>query len=105
MNQAHTCLQKNKGAPLPQFDDLLDGTVLNVHCIWAMRVYDNKLEYKGNKIRGEFKYEIQDHFGLDSNDINHPNLLATDRNLFKRFIKGLANKFELLSGFRSWYLL
>ncbi|SMS01067.1 hypothetical protein VIM7927_02344 [Vibrio mangrovi] len=91
---------KGKGAKLPHFIardgykpsiDLVNGTVLTVHGIWYMKVYAEKLEYKGNDIRGVFKYEIQDHFGLDTKDINHPDLNDIP--------------FERLDGFRSWYLL
>jgi uncharacterized protein (TIGR03034 family) len=82
---------------LPKFnfyltpESLVNGTVLTVHDIWSMRVYVEQLEYNGNQVRGTFKYEIQDHFGLDINDINH----------------NLSNMkpYELLEGFRSWYLL
>lgn len=90
-------MASSSGAGLPKFEigfnTLLDGTVLTVHDIWSMRVYAEKLEYKGDKIRGRFQYEIQDHFGLDTADVNHP-------------IPNLNNKpYEVLEGFRSWYLL
>ncbi|KJY87790.1 hypothetical protein TW84_16045 [Vibrio neptunius] len=88
-----------EGERLPKFDssplgrDLSNGTVLSVHDIWSLRVYVERLEYKGNKIRGIFKYEVQDHFGLDTNDINHD------------FSDGIKKQYEQLEGFRSWYLL
>ncbi|MFB9188550.1 DUF3289 family protein [Vibrio ostreicida] len=91
-------MMSDKGKPLPKFDtspsgkDLYNGTVLTVHDIWSLRVYVEQLEYKGDQVRGMFKYEIQDHFGLDTNDINH------DLN------DGLK-QYEQLEGFRSWYLL
>ncbi|CAM3611540.1 DUF3289 family protein [Vibrio aquimaris] len=94
-------MKSSKGKPLPQFlvgdildphKNLFDGTVLNVHGIWSMRVYVEQLEYKGSQIRGLFKYEVQDHFGLDKKDINN-NPMNGDK------------PFELISGFRSWYLL
>ncbi|HIF9518966.1 TPA: DUF3289 family protein, partial [Photobacterium damselae] len=44
-------------------------------------------------VRGNFRYEIQDHFGLDAPDVNHN---AGD---------GLFKQYEYLDGFRSWYLL
>ncbi|CAM3604241.1 hypothetical protein VA7868_03499 [Vibrio aerogenes CECT 7868] len=66
-----------------------------------MRVYATKLEYKGDQIRGEFLYDIQDHFGLDPEDINHPDLIDEGSDLRH----SLPKKFELLKGFRSWYLL
>ncbi|WNJ96028.1 DUF3289 family protein [Vibrio ruber] len=85
-----------KGAPLPQFQtkslDVIKGTVLTVHGIWAMKVYAEKMEYKGNQVRGVFKYDIQDHFGLNSKDIDHK-------------ISSGEMPFEWLEGFRSWYLL
>lgn len=88
-------MMSSEGKPLPKFDkfseDLLNGTVLTVHDIWSMRVYAESLEYKENQIRGVFRYEIQDHFGLDTNDINHS-------------FSDMA-PYEQLEGFRSWYLL
>ena len=88
---------KGKGADLPQFKtrslDLIKGTVLTVHGIWSMHIYADKLEYKGKQIRGVFRYDIQDHFGLDTKDINHKQISTN------------SLPFELLEGFRSWYLL
>ncbi|MEI8632926.1 DUF3289 family protein [Vibrio sp. PP-XX7] len=119
----------NKVSGRPMFEvtgiqgDLFSGTVLTVHDIWAMKVYAENLEYKGNQIRGTFRYEIQDHFGLDTKDINHPEnwnqesiLKRTLRamwipgilyNIYDdvKFYGRLTNKFELIEGFRSWYLL
>ncbi|SHO58052.1 type VI secretion system tube protein TssD [Vibrio quintilis] len=99
-------MQSSKGVSLPHFNDknpkdLLNGTVLTVHGIWSMQVYATKLEYKGKEIRGELQYKIQDHFGLDTEDINHPDLVDEDSNL----IHSVPKKFEMLEGFRSWYLL
>ncbi|MDA0120200.1 DUF3289 family protein [Vibrio sp. T11.5] len=92
-------MMSSEGERLPKFDssprsrDLYNGTVLSIHDIWSLRVYVERLEYKGNKIRGIFKYEVQDHFGLDTNDINHD------------FSDGIKKQYEQLEGFRSWYLL
>ncbi|MBU2713992.1 type VI secretion system tip protein TssI/VgrG [Zooshikella harenae] len=90
----------SRGVGIPKFDkwstegwDLFTGGVITVHDVYAMEVYVDKLEEKDNQIRGKFIYHIQDHFGLDSPDINHESL--TD--LFKLF--------EQMEGFRSWYLL
>ncbi|MEI8634728.1 DUF3289 family protein [Vibrio sp. PP-XX7] len=86
---------------LPKFEisseDLMNGTVLAIHDIWSMQVYAENLEYKGGKIRGTFKYIVQDHFGLDSDDIN--NHYSFKENPF------MLNPFELFRGFRSWHLL
>lgn len=90
-------MKSSKGETLPKFisaflgEDLYNGTVLSVHDIWSMCVYVEQLECKGRQVRGVFKYEIQDHFGLDTNDINH---VLSD-----------MKPYELLDGFRSWYLL
>ncbi|HIF9367330.1 TPA: DUF3289 family protein [Photobacterium damselae] len=91
---------KSTGERLPKLDwdmsnlkPLFSGEVLTVHDIWSMNVYVDKLEYKGNQVRGNFRYEIQDHFGLDAPDVNHN---AGD---------GLFKQYEYLDGFRSWYLL
>ncbi|MER2497777.1 DUF3289 family protein, partial [Vibrio neptunius] len=88
---------KGKGANLPQFStdltgaDLYNGNVLTVHGIWSMRVYVEQLEYKGNQVRGTFKYTVQDHFGLDHRDIDHE-------------WSEPHRWYEKLEGFRSWYL-
>ena len=85
---------------LPKFPvtrkSLFDGTVLTVHDIWSMRVYAESLEFKGNQIRGVFRYTIEDHFGLDVKDIDH--------HYFKSHLD-LSVPYEWLDGFRSWYLL
>lgn len=87
----------DKGAGLPKFDkyseDLINGTVLTVNDIWSMRVYVDELEYKEDQVRGKFRYEIQDHFGLDTPDIDSVGE------------EGGFPPYELLDGFRSWYLL
>ncbi|WP_318466783.1 PAAR domain-containing protein [Photobacterium leiognathi] len=98
---------KGEGAPLPQFlitkkyslphDDLFNGGVISVHGVWAVEVYVEKLEYLGDEIRGVFRYKIQDHFGLDTKDIDHNNFDDNPKNDGKPF--------ELINGFRSWYLL
>ncbi|WP_227739677.1 DUF3289 family protein [Vibrio sagamiensis] len=69
-----------------------NGGVLTVHGIWAIEVYIDNLEFRGKEVRGKFRYDIQDHFGLDTNDINHR--LASSHKAF-----------ELFKSFRSWYLL
>ncbi len=84
------------GVSLPKFNggfDLINGTILCVHDVWAVQVYVDSLEYKGTQIRGKLRYEIQDHFGLDTPDINHS------------IFGNPLNNYELAAGFRSWYLL
>ncbi|EMN7431518.1 PAAR domain-containing protein [Vibrio parahaemolyticus] len=81
---------------LPKFntsmETLANGTVLTVHDIWSMRVYAESLEFKGSQVRGTFRYEEQDHFGLDVKDIDHE-------------IREPHHWYEMLEGFRSWYIL
>ncbi|MEF1257162.1 DUF3289 family protein [Vibrio sp. M260112] len=101
-------MMSSKGKPLPQFlvgdiskldphPNLADGTVLSVHGIWSMQVYIESLEYKANQIRGKFRYEVQDHFGLDVKDIDH--------DPFDNIEENDGKPYEWLEGFRSWYLL
>ena len=91
-------MMSSKGEKLPKFDfyltpkSLFDGTVLTVHDIWSMRVYAESLEFKGTQLRGVFRYEVQDHFGLDHRDIDHE---PSEPHRW----------YEQLEGFRSWYLL
>src|SRR5690606_7313296 len=86
---------------LPKFNisnnmanNLINGTVVSVHDIWALEVYAASLERhtETGQIRGSLRYVAQDHFGLDRPDIDHPGF-------------NTINKYELLEGFRSWYLL
>ncbi|GLT17764.1 hypothetical protein GCM10007938_15420 [Vibrio zhanjiangensis] len=101
-------MMSSKGKPLPRFlvgspikldphPNLSDGTVLSVHGIWSMKVYVEMLEYKGRQVRGKFRYEIQDHFGLDVRDIDH--------NSFDDVKENDGKPYEWLEGFRSWYIL
>ncbi|MEI8631320.1 DUF3289 family protein [Vibrio sp. PP-XX7] len=73
---------------LPKFNDFdwFDGLGIAIHDIYAVRVYAQKLEYKGDQIRGKLSFEIQDHFGLDKGDVN-------------------GKGFEYINIFRSWFLL
>ena len=89
--------------------DLTNGTVLTVHDIWAMQVYITQLEYKDDEIKGVFHYKIEDHFGLNASDINHPDLKSFSINHPIKSSKDIAldmlHKYELIEGFRSWYIL
>ncbi|WP_172956244.1 PAAR domain-containing protein [Aeromonas sobria] len=79
----------NKTVSLPKFDDKNDwfnGMGMAVHDIYAMKVTLVSLEYRGNEIRGELVYKIQDHFGLDIPDVND-------------------KVFSMFPPFRSWFLL
>ncbi|EJE8676111.1 PAAR domain-containing protein [Vibrio parahaemolyticus] len=81
---------------LPKFntsaETLANGTVLAVHDVWSVRVYAESLEFKGSQVRGTFRYEVQDHFGLDVKDIDHE-------------MREPHHWYEKIEGFRSWYLL
>ncbi|MEI8594048.1 DUF3289 family protein [Photobacterium sp. Hal280] len=64
-----------------------NGTGIAVHDVWSVIVKVKELEFNGNQFRGIIEYKIQDHFGLDKPDVNG------------------GKNFELLSLFRSWFLL
>ncbi|MFG0904597.1 PAAR domain-containing protein [Photobacterium damselae] len=88
-------LNMNNNARLPKYNknsiDLINGTVVSVHDIWGMEVYLTKLEKMDYTYRGEFEFIVQDHFGLNSPDIDHDEFGESS--------------YEFIQGFRSWYIL
>lgn len=80
----------NASSILPKFDDPIDrvnGLGLAVHDIYALSASVTSLELKGRRYKGVLSYKVQDHFGLDKLDVDG------------------GKNFELLSLFRSWFLL
>lgn len=74
---------------LPRFNnwkDRINGLGISVHATWATHITLESLEYNGQYFRAKVHYRIQDHFGLDDNDI---------RNIFYR-------QFRI---FRIWFTL
>lgn len=74
---------------LPKFDrfqDNFNGMGITVHDIWATHITVKSLQVSNNRYRAVVHYRIQDHFGLDVDDIS----------------KFKFNQFRL---FRIWFVL
>ena len=74
---------------LPKFDrfkDNFNGMGITVHDTWATYITLKSLHVDNDRYRAVVHYKIQDHFGLDSEDI-------------------LKNKFSQFHFFRIWFLL
>lgn len=57
---------------LPKFDRLQDsfnGMGITVHDTWATHITLQSLHVENNRYRARVRYQIQDHFGLDCDDI------------------------------------
>ncbi len=74
---------------LPKFDRLQDnynGLGITVHDTWATNIIIKSLHIDNNRYRAVVRYKVQDHFGLDSDDI-------------------LKTKFSQFHFFRIWFVL
>lgn len=63
------------GAVLPKFDHLTDrtnGLVITVHDTWSTHIRLESLEVEGESFKAKVHYRIQDHFGLDDDDVLNP---------------------------------
>ncbi|WP_208612192.1 PAAR domain-containing protein [Xenorhabdus beddingii] len=61
-----------KTSVLPKFNgwvDRINGLVISVHDTWSTHITLKALEVSGNKFRATVEYHVQDHFGLDDNDV------------------------------------
>ncbi|MBP2154757.1 YPO3983 family protein [Erwinia rhapontici] len=59
---------------LPKFDriqDRFNGMGISVHDTWATQISIKSLRIDGNRFRAVVHYKIQDHFGLDNQDIQN----------------------------------
>lgn len=79
-------IAKGKLPKFNRFQDNYNGMGITVHDTWATHITINSLQIEKNRFRAVVNYKIQDHFGLDSNDITR--------------IK--FNQFRL---FRIWFVL
>ena len=64
----------NSDVKLPMFDDLMDrinGLGISVHDTWATHITLQSLLVNGDDFEAEIHFHIQDHFGLDNEDIRH----------------------------------
>lgn len=60
------------GGKLPKFDrfqDNFNGMGITVHDTWATHITIKSLHINNNRFRAVIHYKVQDHFGLDSDDI------------------------------------
>ncbi|WP_191923089.1 YPO3983 family protein [Pantoea agglomerans] len=77
------------GGKLPKFNRLQDnfnGMGITVHDTWATHITLNALHIENDRFRAVVHYKVQDHFGLDSDDI-------------------LKTKFSQFHFFRIWFVL
>ena len=59
---------------LPKFDriqDRFNGMGISVHDTWATQISIKSLRIEGDRFRAVVHYKIQDHFGLDNQDIQN----------------------------------
>ncbi|WP_241608134.1 YPO3983 family protein [Rosenbergiella australiborealis] len=74
---------------LPKFDRLQDhynGMGISVHDTWSTYITLKSLNIKHNRFRAEIHYNVQDHFGLDNDDI-------------------MNTRFSQFQFFRLWFVL
>ncbi|ORN01677.1 YPO3983 family protein [Pantoea septica] len=74
---------------LPKFDrfqDNFNGMGITVHDTWATHITIKSLHIENDRYRAMVHYKVQDHFGLDDNDI-------------------LKTKFSQFHFFRIWFVL
>jgi len=74
---------------LPKFDRLQDnynGMGITIHDTWATHITIKSLHIENDRYQAIVHYKVQDHFGLDSNDI-------------------LKKKFSQFHFFRIWFVL
>lgn len=77
------------GGRLPKFDRFIDnfnGMGISVHDTWATHITLKSLKINNDSYRAVVHYKVQDHFGLDGNDI-------------------LNIKYRQLRFFRIWFVL
>lgn len=77
------------GSILPKFDrieDRFNGMGISVHDTWATQISMKSLRIEGDRFRAVVHYKIQDHFGLDNQDV-------------------LDWKFREFRLFRIWFIL
>ena len=68
------------GGKLPKFDrfqDNFNGMGIRVHDTWATHITLKSLHIDNARYRAVVHYKVQDHFGLDSNDILKKNSVSS----------------------------
>ncbi|MGY3910763.1 DUF3289 family protein [Aeromonas piscicola] len=60
---------------LPKFNswpDRVNGMGITVHDTWSTHITLQSLEVTGNRYKAQVQFRIQDHFGLDDDDVQNP---------------------------------
>ncbi|MGV3345158.1 YPO3983 family protein [Enterobacteriaceae bacterium LUAb1] len=86
INELTKLILKGRLPKFNRFQDNFNGMGITVHDTWATHITIKALHIDNNRYRAIVHYKVQDHFGLDSNDI-------------------LNIKFNQLNFFRIWFVL
>ncbi|MGV3347087.1 YPO3983 family protein [Enterobacteriaceae bacterium LUAb1] len=81
-----TAISRGKLPKFDRFQDNFNGMGITVHDTWATHITIRSLQIDNDRYRAVVHYKVQDHFGLDSNDI-------------------LNTKFSQFHFFRIWFVL
>jgi len=91
-NRDNTIMVKNMKDRVdpPTYDDIWGGLGICVDGTYGNQIDITSYKFDGGNYEYTVKYTIYDIFGLDNDDISHPDRLM---------------QFGLIQGFRSWYIL
>ncbi|ORN00279.1 YPO3983 family protein [Pantoea septica] len=81
-----TAISRGKLPKFDRFQDNFNGMGITVHDTWATHIILQSLHIENDRYRAVVHYKVQDHFGLDSDDI-------------------LKTKFSQFHFFRIWFVL
>ena len=85
-DELRTAVLKGKLPKFDRFQDSFNGMGITVHDIWAAHITIKSLQIDNDRYRAVVHYKVQDHFGLDNDDI-------------------LKVKFSQFHFFRIWFVL
>ncbi len=91
-NRDNTIMVKNMKDRVdpPTYDDIWGGLGICVDGTYGNQIYITSYKFDGVNYEYTVKYTIYDIFGLDNDDISHPDRLM---------------QFGLMQGFRAWYII
>lgn len=84
--QLFNAMQNSKLPKFDRFQDNFNGMGITVHDTWATQITIKSLHIDNDSYQAEVHYKVQDHFGLDDDDI-------------------LKSKFNQFHFFRIWFVL
>lgn len=84
--QLANAMQNSKLPKFDRFQDNFNGMGITVHDTWATQITIKSLYIDNDRYQAVVSYKVQDHFGLDDDDI-------------------LKNKFNQFHFFRIWFVL